>query len=385
MNKIIAHIDMDAFFASVEQAVNPKYRGKPLIVGSRGKKYRTVVAACSYEAKAFGVSSGMSTVEAFRLCPQAEFISADSSKYIYTSSEIFELLKTYSQKLEMASVDEFYLDFSHDGLEIAVNKAIEIKEKIKSRFAITCSVGISSAKLVAKIAGKIKKPDGLMVVSAGEEEKFMSSLLVEKVPGIGPALKQSLNYMSIFTCGQLAKLSEKFLLDKFGKLGFWLADISKGIDLQEVGYWDQPQELPKSIGHSHTLENNINSIRDLKPWIRMLCEMVGFRLRKECLQAYVVHFYLRGNDGFFNRQKKFGNPTFDSAQIYKRAMLIFDTLNKFFSVRALGISVSGLVVKDENFLFEDENKKNNLITAVDKINNRFGDWSIYPASLNEVK
>ncbi|MFH0827783.1 MAG: DNA polymerase IV, partial [Candidatus Omnitrophota bacterium] len=386
MSKIILHIDMDAFFASVEQAANPIYRGKPLLVGSRGRKLNTVVAACSYEAKAFGIHSGMPTKAAFRLCPWADFVPADSAKYIYTSDRIEEILKEYSGQMERASIDEFYLDLSQLGISGAVKAAEEIKSRIKTDFSITASVGIAPVKIIAKIAAKAKKPDGLLVLEGKNVLGFLDGLAVEKVPGIGPRLTEHLNNMSIFTCGQLRAAGPEILLRRFGKVGLWMSQVSLGQDNEEVGYWQDKELPPKSISHSYTLEQEIFRGEELEAWIRMFSEMVAFRLRGEKLESRVSGLFLKGKEAILSREKNFQSLTADPQRIYERNILILKSfrLNNF-SVRALGVSASGLVPAQELYLFESERKRNSLLAAVDKINERLGDWSIYPATVSNIK
>jgi DNA polymerase IV len=385
-SKIILHIDMDAFFASVEQAVNPAYRGKPLLVGSRGKKFHTVVAACSYEAKAFGIHSGMATKDALRLCPWAEFVPADSAKYVYTSDRIEEILKGYSDRMERASIDEFYLDLSSQGLKTAVSIAREIKQQIKETFFITASIGIAPAKIIAKMAAKAGKPDGLLVLEEKNVLSFLENLLIEKVPGIGAHLKDYLNNISVFTCGQLNRVNPLDLIRRFGKVGLWMAQVSRGEDDEEVGYWQDEDLPPKSVSHSYTLGKAIFPGEELEAWILMLSEMVAFRLRKQSLESRVSSLYLRGSETAFSREKNFQSLTADPARIYERNLLILESFRlKNFPVRALGVCASALSPAQELYLFPADQKRRILLGAVDNINQRLGDWSIYPAAISRVK
>lgn len=385
-SRIILHLDMDAFFASVEQTVNPRYKGRPLIVGSRGRKFHTVVAACSYEAKAFGVHSGMSTREALRLCPWADFVPADSAKYIYTSDRIEEMLKDYSDRMERASIDEFYLDLSYYLVQEAVRVAQEIKARIKERFFITASVGLAPAKIIAKIAAKASKPDGLLLIEDKDVLDFLSNLAVEKIPGIGEQLKKQLNSVSVFTCGQLRQVDPQVLLNRFGKTGLWMAQVSRGQDCEEVGYWQDEPALPKSISHSHTMEKEIMRSHELEAWIRMLSEMVASRLRKEKLESRVSSLYLREREAVFSREKNFRFSTADPARIYERNLWILKSFQlKTFSARALGVCASGLSPAQEFYLFPGDRKRGRLLAAVDKINQLQGEWAIYPAAIDRVK
>jgi len=383
---VILHLDMDAFFASIEQAINPAFRGKPLIVGSRRKKYQTVVAACSYEAKAFGIASGMLSADAFKLCPLAQFIHADSSKYTYTSGAIAEMLEKYSDRLERASIDEFYLDLTSEGFQRAAAIAREIKARIKKDLSITGSIGIAPAKIVAKMAAKSCKPDGLKLLEPGAVRDFLGPLPVEKVPGIGPRLKVHLNELSIFTLAQLAAAPEEWLVSRFGKTGAWMSRVSRGIDPEEVCSLHDPDLPPKSIGHSYTLERELCRRQDIEGWIRMLSEMVAFRLRKEGYEASVAHLYVRGRLYSCSREKKFRCSSSDPEEIYKRSLNILQSFGlRTFSVKALGVSASCLSLSQPACLFTEDKRRQELLRAVDRINERFGEWSICPAVIKDIR
>lgn len=379
---------MDAFFASVEQASNHKLKNKPVIVGSRTDKRRTVVAACSYEAKAFGISSGMSSQEAFRLCPEALFVPADSTKYIYTAHEIFAMLKEFSPQVEMSSIDEFYLDIT--GCE-RIFGSLEtightIKQKIYQRFNITGSIGIAPTKLMAKLASKHRKPDGLVIWEQRDLPGVLKDMPIEKICGIGPKMTVYLQQMSIFTCGELSRAPEKLLIERFGKYGAWLAQIARGEDSDFISLTSAPSASPKSVGHSYTLEKDTFSIEVIKIWIRLLCEMVAQRLRKQLLEGSVVHLYLRGSNlEWWSRQRKFTDASADGKRIYQRCLLIMSSLLRLKNpIRALGVTVSGLTAAQSLFLLNEDKERQSLLEAQDQINQRFGEWSIYPARLIKV-
>ncbi|MGE5308081.1 MAG: DNA polymerase Y family protein [Deltaproteobacteria bacterium] len=387
MGRIILHLDMDAFFASIEQAINPALRGRPVIVGSRRKKYYTVVAACSYEAKACGIESGMLSVDAFALCPTAAFVPCDSARYMYTSDRIEQMLKGYADRMERASIDEFFLDMTGSGsLADAELAAKEIKSWIRRELGITGSVGIAPSRTISKMAAKARKPDGLLVVGAGEVEDFLRPLPVEKVPGIGPHMKRYLNEMCVYTLGELAAVPVERLAERFGKNGVWMHQVIRGIGDDEVACWRDPAPPPKSVGHSYTLERELSRPQDIEAWIRLLCEMVGARLRSYGLESRVAHLYLRGAEGFYSREKTFADPTDDPEEIWKRAVAIFRGFpQRGLRVRGLGVSVSVLSQTQDNRLFETDRKRRRLLSAVDTINDRFGDWSICPAVIKNIK
>ncbi|MEE9542653.1 MAG: DNA polymerase IV, partial [Thermodesulfobacteriota bacterium] len=219
MARIVMHIDMNAFFASVEQKSNPKLRGKPIaVIGSAG---RTVVTTCSYEARAFGVKTGMNKYEAKRQCPSLIFVIADNRKYTDTSTRIFSIFKRFTPQVEVYSVDEAFLEFSGSGLlSISPEKiAREIKETIRAEIGITCSVGIAPNKLMAKLASGMEKPDGLTIINDGNIEEIMRELPVDKLCGIGRKLTAKLANMGVRTCGELAAAPFGVLRRRFGIYG----------------------------------------------------------------------------------------------------------------------------------------------------------------------
>jgi DNA polymerase IV len=386
----ILHIDMDAFFASVEQAYNPRLKGKPLIVGGRADKRRTVVCAASYEAKALGIDSGMSTQEALRICPSAEFVVADSAKYVYVSNQIAGMLKNYSPQVEQASVDEFYLDVT--GMDKMFGSYLElgmqIKHAIEKRFSITGSVGISLNRLMSKIASKLKKPDGMLIMGIEDIAFVLKDLPIQKIPGIGPSLRQRLNDLSIFSFADLQKFSADFYQERFGKIGLWMYAVAhpEFADEEQIDGINQIPKPPKSIGHSYTLMNNIYQRQEVEAWLQLLAEMVGFRLRKHKLEANTVHVYLRKPDmKFISGEKNFKEYNNDSNHLFKRALFLLDKFKAGnIEVRALGLSVKNLLPATGNFLLAEAQKRSRICNAQDEINQKFGDWTVYPASICSI-
>ncbi|MCG2710880.1 MAG: DNA polymerase IV [Candidatus Omnitrophica bacterium] len=387
----ILHIDMDAFFASVEQAVNPRLKGKPLIVGGRADKRRSVVCAASYEAKRLGIDSGMSTQEAFRICPYAEFVAADSAKYLYVSKQIGNLLHNYSPQVEQASVDEFYLDVS--GLDKSYGSYLElgmdIKNNIKSSFDITGSIGISVNRLMSKIASSLKKPDGMVIMDIGDIACFLKDLPVEKIPGIGRHLTERLNNYSIFSYSDMRRIPEDFYADKFGKVGLWMfAAANPSLFMEDDIHWfHEVDAAPKSVGHSYTLPRNIYARHEVEAWLRLLCEMVGSRLRRYKLESSILHIYLRKPGlEFVSKEKNFKEFTNDSAALFLRALFILDKLKaRNIQIRALGVTARGLGAYTGSFLFADQKKRKQLSNAQDDINQRYGDWTLHPASILSIR
>ncbi|MFH1622404.1 MAG: DNA polymerase IV [Candidatus Omnitrophota bacterium] len=384
---MILHIDMDAFFASVEQAINPALKDKPLIVGSRNNKYHTVVCAASYEAKRLGIDSGMSTKEAFSICPEAEFITSNSAKYLYVSEQIFGMLKAYPCDLEHSTIDEFDLEFASTQRLDCVEIAKEVKERIKQRFQITCSIGIAPNWQLAKLGSKIGKPDGLTLINQSNYLAILTDLPIEKVCGIGPALTAQLNTLGIKTCGQLIEYPRNILINKFGKVGLWLVDcLNPQISPIKQKATAQNQNLPKSVGHSYTLPRETSNPYIIQGWIRLLSEMVGQRLRKLNLQAQTICLWLNSNKNRgFSKRKTFQIGIWLSIDIFMRSMAILGLKKgQRISVRAIGLSVSGLKLRSLTPLLEKEKIEENIAFTTDRINAKFGDWTIYPAILSQI-
>jgi DNA polymerase-4 len=388
MSRLIMHVDMDAFFASIEQRVHPKYRGKPVIIGGRNNKYRSIICAASYEAKARGITNAMPSWKALQICPEAIFVPADTAKYVYTSGQIFEILKTFSPQVEKSSIDEFFMDVA--GCDTLFgsfeNMAKLIKQKIKEQFGITCTIGLAPTKITAKLAAKMKKPDGICILNKEQILDKLQNLPIEKVCGIGERLKQRFHLLSIYTCGELMKCSDELLRQKFGVIGLWLKAACLVEDVSDIDYYHNEDSPPKSIGHSQTLQEVTTYQAYIHDWIYLLSEMVGVRLRRQGLQGRTVHFYI--SDGFgggLSKQKTFETATYDGLEIYHRCLHIIDLLGvSELIARVLAVSVSGLSNADNTHLFERDIKREKIMKSIDTINDRFGEWTVYPAALKRA-
>ena len=387
---MIMHIDMDAFFASVEQQINPALKGKPVIVGSRDKKYYTVVAAASYEAKAYGIKSGMLTRDAFKICPHAEFVACDSAKYTYVSREIFEMLGDFSPQVEHATIDEF--DLCLDGLEPLFGSFLDIGRRVKNRiretFGLTCSVGIAPTWILAKLGTKIRKPDGLILINEANLDTIIQGLAIDKICGIGPALTAHLQALGILTCDQLKTVPENVLIDNFGKtVGHWLYEILR---TDENLTWQKGEiddlDVPKSVGHSYTLPRETTNRETIFAWLRMLSEMVAERARKGRLTGRTISLWVSSKNESSLRQKTFSIPTNDGWEIFVRSRGILSQRKaKIMPVRALGVSLSSLNFDDAPPLFTEQKRREALLVAMDKINARYGDWTLSPAAVRQIK
>jgi len=362
---MILHIDMDAFFASIEQAINPRLKGRPLIVGSRGNRMHTVVCAASYPAKALGIHSGMPSKDAFSVCPNLEFVAADQAKYIWTSEQIFELLKGYGFSLNYASVDEFQMDIQ--GYPEPLKLAGKIQEQIYANFNITASIGLAKNWLLAKLASKINKPNGVTLINDTNFKEALSQAPLSKLCGMAGKTGQILIARGLKTCWDLYLNLPEFFDENPGKF----EEIAIG------------QELPKSISHSYTLPMASQNPRFITAWIRLLSEMVGERLRHQNLAAKTVHLWLNSPEtGNFLGQRTFLRETNDSYEIYLRALKIMaGKPKKGHKIRALGVTASGLSRQTYLPLLIEEKRREVLVKAIDRINSRFGDSSIYPAQV----
>jgi len=389
---VILHIDMDAFFASIEQAINPRLKGKPLIVGSRANKLYTVVCAASYEAKAFGIGSGMSTKEALQLCPTAEFVPAQQGRYIWTSEQIFEMLKVYGFEVVYASIDEFQMDIGDEADGQALAKTIQ--KQVRETFNITASVGIAKNWLLAKLASKLNKPNGIAIITEGNLIDVLGKVPVEKLCGIGKSSQEILHNLGVKTCLDLYQKSGDFLQRIFGKYGINLYLSLHSTDRFDTRDFDPN---PKSVGHSYTLPYASQNPGFIRAWIRLLAEMVGQRLRQKNLASNTVHLWLNCPEtGNFGAQKTFQQATSDGYEIYQRCLKIMaqsglktprTKIPGVFMprIRALGVTCGNLAFDSYLPLFTVQKRREELIKAMDKINNRYGDGSIYPAVVSLTK
>ena len=252
--RTILHVDLDAFFASVEQRDRPELRGKPVAVGLGGANDRGVVSAASYEARVFGVHSAMPIVTARRLCPDCIFVAVDGAKYQRVSREVMAILRRFTPLVEPVSIDEAFLDVTASRALFGDGAAIAraIKDAVRAELELTISVGVAATKLVAKIASDLRKPDGLVVVEPGTEAGFLAPLPISRLWGVGPATAAALRDFSVVTIGDLAALDRAALVRRFGKHGASLVDRAHGVDPDPV---DDP-DAAKSVGHEHTFDED---------------------------------------------------------------------------------------------------------------------------------
>jgi len=354
LRKII-HIDMDAFFASVEQLDNPELRGKPVAVGGSGE--RSVVAAASYEARKFGVRSAMPSVIAKRLCPNLIFVKHNFTRYTEVSATIHEIFREYTDLIEPLSIDEAFLDVTEDKKSIGSATLIagKIRNEIKSRTGLTASAGVSVNKFLAKIASDINKPDGLFLIKPEDAEKFIEGLSVEKFYGIGKVTAQKMHKLGIHTGADLKNWDLVSLIRNFGKAGVFFYDIVRGIDDRPV----EPDQERKSVGTELTYE------KDLITRFEIIAEL--YRLEKELMERLehsettgrTITMKVKFSDfRQITRSKTLQNYIRDFETLHKEVSEIRKSLKLEGSrIRLLGLSISNLETEDcgdrQLYLFED--------------------------------
>lgn len=378
MDRIIMHVDMDAFFASVEQLDHEEYRGKPLIVGGLGG--RGVVSTCSYEARKFGVHSAMPTAKAMKLCPQGIFIRGNYPRYSEVSRQIFDIFEHYSPLIEPLSIDEAFLDIS--GMEHLMDNPLQyaknLKQEVKEKTGIVASVGIAPNKFLAKIASDLDKPDGLVVVDKGKVQEFLDPLPVRRIWGVGAKTAMVLERLQIRTIADLRKMTYDVLHKTFGaKTAYHLFMLAQGKDERPVA----PRGRAKSIGNEVTFGEDLQNAEDALQVLLELSVKVGWRLRKAGFKAKTIQLKLRTRDfTTYTRQKQLFEPSNYDNDIYTAIQDLFTVLNITHSIRLLGVSASGFDEMESLSLFHDK-KKDKLYQTIDDINSKFGKLGVTRGSL----
>jgi DNA polymerase-4 len=382
--KTIMHIDMNAFFAAVEQQSNPALRGRPIAV--TGSEKRSIILTASYEARVFGVKTGMTRFEALDRCPQLILVPTNNRLYTHVSTEIMALFEDYTPLVETFSIDEAFLDIG-GSLKLfggAERIAYLIKSRIKARFGLTCSIGIAPNKLLAKLASEQHKPDGLTIFRPEEITGLLEKMPIQELCGIGRRLGQQLQGIGIFTCGQLSRFPLTVLRKKYGVVGDKLHAMAYGIDLSPVVPAEESAPI-KSVGHSRTLRDDLKDRQAICAFLLQLAEMVGRRARRYRVSGRVVTLTLRYADfTTFSRQQVQADYLDDSEEIYRASVQILDRLAIDQPVRLLGVRLSSLRFKTAQLpLFPQERRQYLLTEARDCANDRFGDFTVMFGSLLE--
>ncbi|HCD09789.1 MAG TPA: DNA polymerase IV [Thermoanaerobacter sp.] len=366
MKRKIIHVDMDAFFASVEQHDNPEYKGKPVIVG--GLSGRGVVSTCSYEARKYGIHSAMPMYMARKLCPHGIFLSVRRKRYEEVSAQIFDILYSITPLVEPVSIDEAYLDVT----DIDKNPeiiALEIKKKVKETTGLTISAGVSYNKFLAKLASDWNKPDGFMVITEDMIPDILKPLPVSKVYGIGQKSEERLKSMGINTIGDLLKLSQENLVEIFGKAGVEIYLRIRGIDERPV---ETMREI-KSIGKEKTLEKDTKDKKLLLRYAKLFSDIISEELFRERLYARTVTVKIKTSDFTVHTKSKTLNKYIRLGEdIYDVAYEIIESLKLDQYIRLIGLSVSNLsAVKYEQLSFLDKRvikfiKAENVVREINK-------------------
>lgn len=379
----IIHVDMDAFFASVVQRDNPAFRGKPVIVGSDPKrgKGRGVVAACSYEARKYGIHSAMPISTAYKRCPHGIFVTPDMNRYHEASCRIFSILETFTPDIEPISVDEAFMDITGSSHLFGgpVETCKKIKHKIKKATGLTASVGMAPNKMTAKIASDLKKPDGLVVVQKTDLISFLHPLPIAKIWGIGAKTEKAFHSLGIFTIGDLARKDMAWIKTVFGKHGTHVWELANGIDERDVIATDEV----RSISNEHTFDEDTKSMSNIRDALMYLSEKVSRRLRRHDLKGKTISLKIRFS-GFktFTRAETLPYATNFADDLYKTSLSKLETFDISANpVRLLGVRVSNLSnAADEFDFFGDSDtlsdKRERIHKALDMIKDRFGERSV---------
>lgn len=376
----IIHVDMYAFFASVEQRDNPDLNGKPVVVGGSPEQ-RGVVAAASYEARKYGVKSAMPTAKAKRICPGLILLPPNHAKYKVVSDCLMQIFRLYTPIVEPISLDEAFLDVN--GCEKIFGSpkdiAVKIQQHIEKTLHLTASVGVGPNKFIAKLASGYKKPHGLTVVTQDKVLSFLAPLPVEKIWGTGDKTAHQLKRMGINTIGQLKNVSLHLLEHTFGKYGITLYNFARGEDSRPVN----PHTEAKSVGKEITFGSDVYDLEELKHTLYVLAEKVGRRLRKESIKCTAVTLKMKyPNFQMVTRTQTLYEPTNLTGPIYKTAENLLEKHCRP-PIRLIGLSCSKITRQNTNLLFPDDNiiKEEKITKAVDKLKDRYGEDIITVGSL----
>jgi DNA polymerase IV len=382
-SRTVFHVDMDAFFVSVEELFDSSLKGKAVVVGGQ-RDERGVVAAASYEARKFGVHSAMPLRTAAKLCPQAIFVNGHPDRYRSCSEKVHTVLQAFTPQVEMASIDEAYLDMTgterlHGPPLLAAHK---LHQEMKADTQLNCSIGIGTSRLIAKVCSGKAKPHGILYAVPGQEARFLAPLDVRDIPGVGKVTEQKLHTLGVLTVGDLARFDDAFLEENLGKWGLALAGKARG---EDAGGWFDgvigESEPAKSISHEHTYDRDTASLEQLESTLMRLSEMVGRRLRESQYHARTLQLKLRYKDfTTITRARTLETPTQLDNEIYHQIRTLFHAnWRKGAEVRLLGVQASSFdeVPSQGNLLTDNGREKwQHALLAADRLRDRFGEKSI---------
>ncbi len=371
--RTIFHLDLDAFFVSVERILDPKLNGKPVIVGGDPKYGRGVVAACSYEARAFGLHSAMPIRTAYKLCPHGIYLHGHGDEYTRFSKAVKNILEQYAPLIEQASIDEFYLDMTGTqkiyGSMFAF--ATRLQKEIWDKICLPISIGIGSNKTVAKIGSDCMKPKGITYIIPGMEKEFLAPMAVETIPGVGKVMQKNLNTRGIYTIGDITKLPSDYFATAFGKYGvdLWRKAHGEGTEYLTI------QRERKSISRENTFGSDVTSEDELKNSLFYLTGKVCQSLRKRGWEASTIDIKLRYTDFQTLTRSKTIKPTDDDKIIFETAWeLMKKAKTRRVGVRLIGVGLTNFSpLNEQEVLFEDEEvKRKKMLRAVTRVRDKYG-------------
>src|SRR5450755_2636769 len=382
MQRLICHLDMDAFFVSVEELFNPSLKGKPVVVGGQADQ-RGVVSAASYAARKFGVHSAMPLRTAAGLCPQAIFVEGSLSRYREYSKKVFATLNRFSPQVEMASIDEAYLDLTGTARLWGppLQAAHSLHEAIRRDTDLRCSLGLASSRLVAKVCSDQAKPNGMLYIIPGQEARFLAPLDIRRIPGVGKKGEASLQKLGIRRVGDLANLDDEFLATHFGKWGLALAGKARG---EDAGAWFDSvvgeNEQPKSISHEHTFNEDTADQTQLETALFKLSEMVAQRLRAHHLYSRTLQLKLRYEDfSTITRACTLDHASQLDREIANQSVQLFrSSWDGKTPIRLLGVHAGSLQNVEGQMSLLEEPKTARLrraFSSVDHIRGKYGETS----------
>ncbi len=371
--RTILHLDLDTFFVSVERILNPSLNGKPVIVGAKPEDGRGVVAACSYEARKYGVHSAMPIKQAYRLCPNGIYLHGTHKEYSRYSKAVKHILEKYAPQIEQASVDEFYMDFT--GTKHIYGSmyvfAAKLQKEILDKLLLPCSIGIGSNKTIAKICSDYAKPKGITYVLPDMEKEFLAPLPVETIPGVGKVMLKNLHEKGIYKIQDITKLSENYFLAAFGKYGSMLWKKANG---QGNEYLNPPHKR-KSISKERTYGKDENDRKKIEATLFKLTGQVCQLLRNKNWQAATISIKLRYSDFVTLTRAKTIKPTDDDKIIFETAIKLLQKADtRRVSVRLIGIHLTKFneFCKQEEIFENEETIRKKMFRAITKIRDKFG-------------
>ena len=392
MQRIIFHIDMNSYFATCEQQANPFLRGKPLGICEH---LGGILIAASVEAKKLGITTGTPRWEAEKIYPKIILIPTDPEKYRAITHKFLQVLYEYTENIEKYSIDEAFIDMTEDLRKFedpwkeAERIGAEIKEKIKARAGqwMRCSVGIGESKLIAKIGSDLQKPDGLTVIRPGQKDIIYDKLSLQDVPGIGRRTAVTLQRLGILTLRDLRDYPESKLIALFGIRGYHLHKMGQLEGSWNEGFGEKDEEI-KSMGHAYTLPKMESDRRRAVQLMYKLSDMVGRRLRESGFMGNIVHFVVTDKKGVtYDKRKKLSRYVRDGREIFKEALAMFEAaVPQSAKFKLVGVTVAGLVPEsNQQELFDADKKWKELTPHLDKINDKYGDFTISPTPILQAQ